>query len=105
MNKGFETLRDNNDIIIEMMYRLSKSDELFFENLKKFIKNSHKFTVEQSFYFILEYFALFMNLCEIDHKIPFLSVAPNPYLPPSLAPEKYTLVVDLLQIMHCPKKH
>lgn len=31
-------------------------------------------------------------------------MAPNPYLPPSLTPEKYTLVVDLLQVMHSPKK-
>lgn len=84
--KTFETMRDNNEILVDTMYRLSRNDELFFENLKKFIKNSHKFTVEQSFYFILEYFALFMNLYEIDHKIPFLSVAPNPYLPPSLTP-------------------
>lgn len=47
----------------ECIFRLSKYDQLFYENLKKFIDNSFKFTVEQTFYFILEYFAFFINLC------------------------------------------
>lgn len=67
------------------------------------MRNSNKFTLQQNFYSILEYFALFLNLCELDHRIPFLAVAPNPYLPPP-AGERYTLVVDLLQIMCHPKK-
>lgn len=52
---------------------------------------------------MLEYFALFLNLCELDHRIPFLAVAPNPYLPPTTT-ERYTLVIDLLQVMCHPKK-
>jgi CTD small phosphatase-like protein 2 len=102
--KGLETLRDNNEILADTINKLAREDEIFFDSLKKFIKNSGKFTLQQNFYYILEYFALFLNLCELDHRIPFLAVAPNPYLPPTTTPEKYTLVIDLLQVMCHPKK-
>lgn len=85
-SKGLETLKDNNEIILDTIFKLSKEDEIFFDNLKKFIKNSNKFTLEQNFYFVLEYFALFLNLCDLDQKIPFLAVAPNPYLPVTTTP-------------------
>ena len=96
-------LKDNNEILSDTINKLARQDELFFDSLKKFIRNSHKFTLQQNFYYVLEYFALFLNLCELDHRIPFLAVAPNPYLPPPTS-ERYTLVFDMLQIMCYPKK-
>lgn len=68
--------------------------------MRKFIKGGSTFTIQQCFYFILEYFAFFLHLSGLQDKIPFLSVAPNPYLPST---EKYTLVFDFMEVMYSPK--
>lgn len=38
----------------------------------------------------------------MEDKIPFLAVAPNPYLPPA---EKYTLVFDFMEVMYNHKQN
>jgi len=90
-------------VLLETIYKLSRYDNLFYENLRKLLKNSSRFTIEQTFYFVLEYFAFFLNLCELEGKVPFLAVSPNPYLTQQQG-ERYTLVVDVLQVMCNPRK-
>jgi len=96
-------MKDNNEILLETIFKLSKHDSLFYENLRKLLKNSGRFTIEQTFYFVLEYFAFFLNLCELEGKVPFLAVSPNPYLTQQQT-ERYTLIIDVIQIMCSSRK-
>ena len=64
--------------------------------MRKFIKGTCIYSIQQCFYFILEYFAFFLHLAGLQDRVPYLSVAPNPYLPPA---EKYTLVFDFMEVM------
>lgn len=100
MKRNLDTLRNNNDVILDSIHKLSKSDEVFSENLKQIVKVINKASLEQTFYNVLEYFSFYLNLSDLGHMIPFLAVAPNPYLPPTVGNGnmKYTLVVDILEI-------
>jgi hypothetical protein len=63
-----------------------------------------KASLEQTFYSLLEYFAFFLCVTGNDHMIPFLAVAPNPYLSPILKNSKYTLVIDVIELFCYSKK-
>ena len=101
MKRNLDTLRNNNDVLLDAIHKLSKSDEVFYDNLKQIVKVINKASLEQTFYNLLEYFAFYLNVSELETMIPFLAVAPNPYLSPTVGNNsrsslKYTLVVDIL---------
>lgn len=102
MKRNLDTLRNNNDVLLDSIHKLSKCDEVFYDNLKQIVKLINKSSLEQTFYNLLEYFSFYLNVSELEHMIPFLAVAPNPYLSAGIASSrnsmKYTLVVDVLEL-------
>ena len=70
-------------------------DEDFGESFKNVTKLIQKHTIQESFYTLLEYFSFYLCLVKRQRSIPFLAVAPNPYLD---MPEKYTLVIDFISV-------
>jgi hypothetical protein len=54
---------------------------LFYENIKKILKNNKTLHVSGQLSLLLEYFAFFLNASGFAYKIPFLAIAPAPYLP------------------------
>ena len=70
-------------------------DEDFGESFKNVSRLVQKHSIQESFYTLLEYFAFYLCLVKRQRSIPFLAVAPNPYLD---APEKYTLVIDFISV-------
>ncbi len=55
-------------------------DEDFGESFKNVSRLVQKHTIQESFYTLLEYFAFYLSLVKRQRSIPFLAVAPNPYL-------------------------
>lgn len=80
MSKNFDGLRNNNDVLLDCILKLSKLDEAFHDNFKQIVKTVGKESLQQVFYNVLQYFAFFLCISELHHTIPFLAVAPNPYL-------------------------
>lgn len=78
--------------------KVSKADDLFYENLKKISKANKTLHVKGQFTAIQEYFAFFLHLSNKASLAPFLSVAPPPYLPAQDF-DKYTLVIDVLECL------
>ncbi len=77
------------------MSRKLALDEDFGESFKNVTRLVQKHTIEESFCTLLEYFAYYLCLIKRQRSIPFLAVAPNPYLD---APERYTLVIDFISV-------
>lgn len=98
MKRNLDSLRNNNNVLMDVIQKLSKGEELFYENLNQIVKLINKSSLEQTFYSLLEYFSFFLCVSDLDHMIPFLAVAPNPYLSPPVSPSKYTLVIDVVEI-------
>ena len=42
MKRNLDTLRNNNDVLLDAIHKLSKSDEVFYENLKQIVKVINK---------------------------------------------------------------
>ena len=98
MKRNLETLRHNNVIILDSLQKFSTADEVFYENLTHIVKVISRASLEQTFYSLLEYFAFYLCVSELDHMAPFLAVAPNPYLSPAAPDHKYTLVLDFSEV-------
>lgn len=96
MKRNLDTLRNNNNVLLDTIQKLSKSEETFYENLSHIVKVISKCSLEQTFYNLLEYFSFYLCVSELDSMIPFLAVAPNPYLAPIMNNGKYTLVIDIV---------
>lgn len=79
----------------EAITKVSKHDNLLYENLKKIMKANKTLHVKGQFAAIQEYFAFFMYATERAGKAPFLAIAPAPYLPPQDF-DKFTLVIDVI---------
>ena len=91
-----ESLKKNNSFIIQIIYKLSQEDGLFYENLKEIIHTLPNLSLEETFYNVLEYFSFFLCVSDMQHKLPFLAIAPDPYLPNTS--KKYTLVIDIVNV-------
>ena len=83
--------------MMEAIIKLSKYENLFYENLKRMMKANKTMHVHGQLSAILEYFAYFINGLDRNDKLPFLAVAPAPFLPELEFP-KYTLVIDVLEV-------
>ena len=97
LKRNFDTIRNNSDVLIDTIYKLSKYDDVFYENLKQMIKAMHKSSLAQTFYNVLEYFAFFLCVSDLHQMLPFLAVTPDPYLAPCLT-HRYTLVIDVVEL-------
>lgn len=42
MKRNLDSLRNNNDVLIDSIYKLSKYEDVFYENLKQTIKLINK---------------------------------------------------------------
>lgn len=86
-------------------YYLAKNydiDEDFGQSFKNVTKIVNKSSIQESFYTLLEYFSFYLSLAKRQRSIPFLAVAPNPYLDPT---QRYTLVIDFISVFcHGSKK-
>lgn len=100
LSRNVDTLRNNNEVILDLILHICKLNSAFYENFKEMIKNATKVSLELTFYRVLEYFAFFLCVSDLQKSIPFMAVAPNPYLP-QVEPEKYTLVIDVISVF-CP---
>lgn len=98
LKKSIDTIRNNNDVLIDSIFKLSKYDNLFYENLKQIVKALHNSSLPQTFYNVLEYFAFFLCVSDLHQMLPFLAVTPDPYLPPCLT-RRYTLVIDIVEVL------
>lgn len=58
----------------------SREEENFGESFKNISKLIHKNSIQETFYTLLEYFSFYLASIKRQSSIPFLSVAPNPYL-------------------------
>ena len=83
-------------MVTESIQKVSRIDNLVYENLKKLMKSNKTLHVKGQFSAIQEYFAFFICASDFSEKAPFLAVAPAPYLPEQEF-EKYTLVIDVLE--------
>ena len=93
--KGYDKVKNNNEIMSEAIHKIAKGDNLLSENLKKMMKMSKGIQVREHLNKILSYYAFFLCAAQRDHKIPFLAVAPSPFLQKQQK-NQYTLVIDLL---------
>ena len=80
LKRNFDTVRNNNDVILDSIFKISKNEEVFNESFKEILKGIGKSSIEQTFYNVLEYFAFFLCISNLYKSMPFLAVAPNPYL-------------------------
>lgn len=104
MKRNLDSLRNNNDVLIDSITKLSKYEDVFYENLKQTIKLINKSSLQQTFYNVLEYFSFYLSVSDLGHMIPFLAVAPDPYLTVTVG-KKYTLVIDVVELFcHGTKK-
>lgn len=60
MKRNLDTLRNNNNVLMDVIQKLSKGEELFYENLNHIVKLISKSSLEQTFYSLLEYFSFFL---------------------------------------------
>jgi hypothetical protein len=97
MKRNIDSIRNHNDVLLDSALKLAKLDEIFHDNLKPILKLINKSSLSHSFYNLLQYFALYLSISGLDHMIPYLAIAPNPYLQPTLS-AKYTLVIDIIEV-------
>lgn len=62
MNRNFDILKNNNNVITDAVHKLSKYNEVFNENINEIMKEINRSSIEQSFYNLLEYFSYFLCL-------------------------------------------
>lgn len=97
LKRNFDTVRNSNDIILDSIFKISKTEEAFYDSFKDIVKSAGKNSLEQTFYNVLEYFSFFLCVSGLHKAIPFLAVAPNPYLRETLD-KRPTLVIDIVEV-------
>ena len=60
LKRNFDTVRNNSDIILDAINKISKSEAAFYEPFKEILKSIGKNSIEQTFYNVLEYLAFFL---------------------------------------------
>ena len=63
--------------------------------MRRVLKDDNQ-EISKCFYRLLESFSFFLYSSDLEDKIPFLAIAPNPYLP---IIHKYTLIIDIIDVM------
>lgn len=53
MKRNFDTIRNNNDIVLDSIFKISKQEEAFYEPFKEILKAIGKSSIEQTFYNVL----------------------------------------------------
>lgn len=53
VKKGYDKVKNNNDVLLEAIYKLAKNDNLLYENLKKMMKLTKGMQVREHFKTIL----------------------------------------------------
>lgn len=95
----FSQLKQNMEIILNLIKNACKTDKDFSLQLVNFYKQHDRLTLKQSHRAIFEYLAFFLTCFENNNGllgINYLTVAPTGYLPEPAAKNKpYTLVLDL----------
>lgn len=84
-----------NDLIV----KITKVDPLYAEEYFKIRGNwSHSQSSLPSFLFTqLSFFAFYINAIKAEHTLPFLAVAPSPFIQEPNQKE-YTLVIDFMRV-------
>lgn len=60
LKRNFDTIRNNNDIVLDSIFKISKLEDAFYEPFKEILKSIGKNSIEQTFYNVLEYFSFFL---------------------------------------------
>jgi hypothetical protein len=80
IGKGFEQLRTMNEIVNDLIVKISKVDLLFVEEYFKIVNNYGTNSVKTLLYALLSFFAFYVNAIKAEHVIPFLAIAPGPFI-------------------------
>ena len=86
-----------NEVIDDLIVKISKTDSLFSKEYFKIIQNFESSSVKTLLHALLSFFAFYISAIKAESIIPFLAVAPAPFII-ERGEKEYNLVIDFMRV-------